>query len=206
MAIGVPADSRHAGWHIDCLGMSVTVSITITLQEWAGGDPSALDRLTPEIYPELQTLARAYLRQASRREALQTTEVVNELFVRLLTMRPAQLHSRRHFYALSARIIRMALVDNYRRQRAERRGGHRDRVPLHEDLSWVDAAGVEILSFDIALTELEQMDPELSELAGLRFVLGCTAAEAAELTKLSKATVDRKVKLARAWLRRRMSP
>jgi RNA polymerase sigma factor (TIGR02999 family) len=178
--------------------------ITVTLQEWISGDASALDRLTPVIYPELQTLARAYLRRASRRDSLQTTEVVSELFVRLLAFRPAQLHSRRHFYALSARIIRLALVDSYRRERAERRGGPRERVPLHEDISWVDAAGIEILSFDVALTELELMDPELSELAGLRFVLGCTSAEAAELTKLSKATVDRKIKLARAWLRRRM--
>jgi RNA polymerase sigma factor (TIGR02999 family) len=178
--------------------------ITVTLRQWIEGDSSALDRLTPAIYPELRTIARAFLRRAGRGDAMQTTEVVNELFVRLLAVRPAQLESRRHFYALSARIIRLALVDDYRRDHAERRGGHRDRVPLHDELSSVDAANGDILAFDIALTELEQLDPELAELASLRFVLGCTANEAAEIAKLSKASVDRKVKLARVWLRRRM--
>jgi RNA polymerase sigma factor (TIGR02999 family) len=124
--------------------------------------------------------------------------------VRLLAGRPGKLQNRRHFYALSARIIRLALVDDYRRDHAERRGGHRERVPLHEEMSSVDAANGDILGFDIALTELEQLDPELAELASLRFVLGCTATEAAEITKLSKATVDRRMKLARGWLRKRM--
>jgi RNA polymerase sigma factor (TIGR02999 family) len=178
--------------------------ITAALQQWADGDPEALDRLTPVIYPELQLLARSFLRRLARRDALQTTEVVNELFVRLLSARPPQLQSRRHFYALSARIIRMALVDNYRREKADRRGGQQARVPIHEELAWVEADGPGILAFDRWMIELERLDPELAELANLRFILGCTANEAAEVTRLSKATVDRKVKLARAWLRQRM--
>jgi RNA polymerase sigma factor (TIGR02999 family) len=180
------------------------IDITLTLKEWADGDATALDRLTPVIYPELQLLARAFLRRLARRDALQTTEVVNELFVRLLSARPAQLRSRRHFYALSARIVRMALVDNYRREKADRRGGHQERVPLHDELTWVEADGPGILTFDLAMTELERLDPELAELTNLRFLVGCTANEAADITKLSKATVDRRLRLARAWLRKRM--
>jgi len=180
------------------------MDITVTLKEWIDGDPGALERLTPLIYPELQLLARAYLRRVPHRDALQTTEVVNELFVRLLAARPQELHGRRHFYALSARIIRLALVDAYRRDHAERRGGGQARVPLHEELAWVEADGPAILAFDLAMNELEQMDPELAELTNLRCLVGCTSAETAEITKLSKATVDRKMKLARAWLRKRM--
>ena len=180
------------------------MDITVTLKEWIDGDPGALERLTPLIYPELQLLARAYLRRVPHRDALQTTEVVNELFVRLLAARPQELHGRRHFYALSARIIRLALVDAYRRDHAERRGGGQARVPLHEELAWVEADGPAILAFDLAMNELEQMDPELAELTNLRCLVGCTSVEVAEITKLSKATVDRKMKLARAWLRKRM--
>ena len=179
--------------------------VTRILQEWTDGAPRALDRLAPLIYPELRALARAYLRRGGRGDALQTTEVVSELFVRLLAHRPAQLHNRRHFYALSARIIRMALVDHYRGARAERRGGQHERVPLHDDIAWVDANGAEMLSFDTALSDLETFDPELSELVSLRFLLGCTAVETAALTHLSKATVDRRIHLARAWLLRRLS-
>ncbi len=178
--------------------------ITLTLKEWSDGDPTALDRLAPAIYPELRSLARAYLRRSADRDVLQTTAVVNELFVRLLAARPVQFENRRHFYVLAARIIRMALVDNYRRTQAEQRGGNRERVPLHEELAWVAADDLEILAFDLALRELEQMDAQLAELVNLRFVLGCTAGEAAEVTGLSKATVDRRVRLARAWLKRRM--
>jgi len=176
--------------------------VTQVLQEWADGDQSALDRLAPIIYPELHALARAYLRRLSSRDVLQTTAVVNELFVRLLSHKPAAFANRRHFYVLSARIIRMALVDNYRRMQAEQRGGGQVRIPLHEELAWVAADSGEILWFDRAMAELDALDPELAELVNLRFVLGCTATEAADVTGLSKATVDRKVTLARAWLRR----
>jgi RNA polymerase sigma factor (TIGR02999 family) len=179
--------------------------ITRILNDWTQGDASALERLMPLIYRELRSLAHAYLRRIARRDSLQTTEIVNELFVRLLAHRPAQLHSRRHFYALSGRIIRMALVDNYRHASAARRGGHRERVPLHEELAWVDAESADMLSFDTALTELERLDPELAELVNLRFLMGCTSVEAADVMKLSKATVDRKVRLARAWLQRRLN-
>jgi len=178
--------------------------VTASLQKWVDGDEAALEQLTPVIYPELRSIARAYLRRAGRRDAIETTEVVSELFVRLLSLKPAPLQSRRHFYALSARIIRMALVDTYRHERAERRGGDRDRIPMHDELAWVDAGGADVLAFDLALRELEQLDPELAELVNLRFVLGCTAAEAADISGLSKATVDRKIRLARAWLRQHL--
>ena len=178
--------------------------LTVTLQRWVAGDRDALEQLTPLVYPELRAIARSYLRRAGRRDSLQTTEVVNELFIRLLSLKPGQIYSRRHFYALSARIIRMALVDNFRHEAAERRGGDRDRVPLHDDLAWVNARGTDIIAFDAALADLERLDQELAELVSLRFVIGCTAVETAEVSKLSKATVDRKLRFARAWLRRRI--
>jgi RNA polymerase sigma factor (TIGR02999 family) len=175
-------------------------TITVLLDEWARGDAGALERLVPIVYPDLQILARAYLRRGARPVTLQTTAVVNELFVRLLSNPPKRLESQRHFYALAARLIRTALVDHYRQTRAEKRGGDRQRVPLHDDLAWVDANSAEMLSFDRAMHELEQLDREQADLFSLRFVLGCTAEETAELTGLSKATVDRRVKLARGWL------
>jgi RNA polymerase sigma factor (TIGR02999 family) len=181
-------------------------SITVLLNDWARGDEAALERLTPLVYPELQALARAYLRRGARPVTLQTTAVVNELFVRLLASRPPRLEDRRHFYVLAARIIRMALVDHYRQTRADKRGGRHQRVPLHEDLAWVDADSAELLSFEQALGELEQLDRDQVELFSLRFLVGCTAEETAELTGLSKATVDRKVRLARAWLFQRLRP
>lgn len=177
--------------------------VTSLLDAWARGDRTALDRLTPVVYPKLHEIARSYLRRGSPL-TLQTTAVVNELFVRLLSQQPTRLESRRHFYVLAARIMRMALVDHYRQSQAEKRGGDRERVPLHADIAWVDANSPDMLMFEQAMSELEQLDQQQADLFGMRFLLGCTAEEAAELSGLSKATVDRKVKLARGWLYNRL--
>jgi len=178
--------------------------VTELLNDWGRGDSSALDRLLPLVYPELQKLAHAYLRRGASPVTLQTTAVVNDLFVKLLSKPPRLLENRRHFYVLAARMIRAALVDHYRMASRSKRGGQAQRVPLHEDLVWVDASGPEVVAFDRALAELEQLDPEQAELVSMRFLLGRTAEETAELTGLSKATVDRRVRLARAWLFQRL--
>ena len=181
-----------------------TSDLTVLLEDWVRGKPGALEQLLPHVYPELYSLARACLRRGSRPITLQTTAVVNDLFVKLLTNRPRRIENRRHFYVLAARVIRMSLVDHYREKSAERRGGDRQRVPLHDELAWVDADSGDTIALDRALEELERLDPVQAELFNARFLLGCTAEEAGELTGLSKATVDRRVRMARAWLFRRL--
>ncbi len=183
---------------------ALSANVTVLLNDWVRGDAGALERLLPSVYPDLHGLARSYLRRGNRSITLQTTAVVNDLFVKLLVNRPKRLENRKHFYMLAARVIRMALVDHYRETRADRRGGQRQRVPLHDDLAWVDANSADMLSFDLAMQELEQLDREQAQIFGMRFVLGCTADETAALLGLSKATVDRRVMLARGWLYRRL--
>lgn len=180
--------------------------LTLILNDWANGDQSAVQRLLPLVYPDLRALASSQLRHGSRRGAtLQTTAVVNELFLKLLGRRPPKLENRKHFYVLVAKIMRAALVDHYRQNYALKRGGDLTRVALHPELLWVDAMSEQVLDLDRALDELELLDPVQVELFGMRFLLGCTAAEAAMLSGLSKATVDRKLKLARAWLFQRLN-
>ena len=119
--------------------------MTVLLNSWVNGDAGALERLLPLVYPDLHGLAKAYLRRGARPVTLQTTAVVNDLFVKLLVNPPKKLDSRRHFYVLAARVIRMALVDHYRESIAEKRGGERGRVPLHEELAWVDANSADMI-------------------------------------------------------------
>jgi RNA polymerase sigma-70 factor, ECF subfamily len=185
--------------------MATDSNLTELLDDWVRGDRSALDRLTPLVYPQLRSLASAHVRQGNRAMTLQTTAIVNELFLKLLARRPARVESRLHFYALAAKIIRAALVDHYRQVRAEKRGGELARVPLHDDLLWIDANSDALLDFEQAMTELEELDRQQADLFGMRFLLGCTSEESAELSGLSKATVDRKVKLARTWLFQRIA-
>jgi RNA polymerase sigma factor (TIGR02999 family) len=180
--------------------------LTVLLDDWVQGKEGALEELLPHVYPDLHAIARGYLRRGTAPVTLQTTAVVNDLFVKLLSSRPKRIESRRHFYVLAARVIRMSLVDHYRQTQAERRGGTHQRVPLHDELAWVDAASDDVVALDRAMAELEQLDREQAELFSARFLLGCTAEETAELMGLSKPTVDRRVRLARAWLYQRLRP
>ena len=98
----------------------------------------------------------------------------------------------------------MALIDHYRENAARKRGGAEQRVPFHEELAWIDTNSSDLLDLDRAMDELAQLDSVQAELVGFRFILGCTSEETATLTGLSKATVDRKVRLGRAWLFQRL--
>lgn len=180
--------------------MNEPAELTVLLDEWSKGNAAALETLAPLVYPELQSIARSFLRRGGRWGLLQTTEVVNELFVKLLARAPQKLENRKHFFALCARMIRHALVDACRANLSGKRGGAMHRVPLHEDLVWVDAGGPEMFELDRALSDLEKLDQQQADLFSMRFLLGCTAEETAEISGLSKATVDRKVRLARIWL------
>lgn len=184
--------------------MPADADLTLLLDDWARGDQSALDRLTPLVYPQLHAMARLHLSRQHRAVTLQPTAVVNDLFLKLLAKTPAKLESRAHFFSLASKIIRLALIDAYRKSAAEKRGPA-ERVPLHDDLLWIDANSEGVLDFGRAMEELEELDRQQADLFGMRFLLGCTAEEAAELSGLSKATVDRKVKVARAWLFQRMT-
>ncbi len=178
--------------------------ITLLLEAWGRGERGALQQLAPLVYPHLQRLAASYLRRESNARTLQATALVNELFVGLLARREARFTDRQHFFALSATLMRMALVDHARRVRSDKRGGRAEMVPLHDELPWVDAAGPGFIDFDRALSELEQLDPERFQVVNARFVLGCTADETAELLGISRVTVNRRARSARAWLAERL--
>jgi DNA-directed RNA polymerase specialized sigma24 family protein len=90
------------------------------------------------------------------------------------------------------------------RHRIAKRGAGAVPVPLHDELPWLDAASPWVIDLDRALNELEALDELQARMFEMRFLLGCTAEETAEILETSKATVDRKVRLARAWLYQRL--
>lgn len=178
--------------------------ITLALQEWASGDAAALERIAPEVYPKLRELAGLFFRGERPGHTLQATALVSELFVRLAEQRRHRYENRRHFYNACARLMRMALIDHARTVQAEKRGGERASVPLHPDLAWIDAASPVMLDLDRALTELATLDSEQAAMFETHYLLGCSVEETAELFQTSGSTVDRKVRIARAWLFQRL--
>jgi RNA polymerase sigma factor (TIGR02999 family) len=100
--------------------------------------------------------------------------------------------------------MRTALIDHARSVNTTKRGGQLQVVPLHQETPWINAAGPDVVDLDRALDELAQLDSEQAQMFETRFVLGCTTEETAEMLEISVSTVERKVRLARAWLYQRL--
>jgi RNA polymerase sigma factor (TIGR02999 family) len=180
--------------------------VTQLLQRWSEGQTDSLDPLFNLVYPRLRQIAAALFRGESPESMLQPTGVVNELFIKLVRQHSLRFENREHFFSLAASLMRRILVDHARSERCDKRDGG-IKVPLHDDLVWVSTRpSAELLDMDRALEELQKIDPRKSRMVELRFFLGSTAEETADLLNISKATVDRELKFARGWLYDRLQP
>ena len=180
--------------------------ITLLLARWRDGEPSAFEDLMPLVYPHLREVAAAYVRRERDAGVLQATALVHELYLRLLNQKKAAWEDRRHFFTFAAKVMRMILIDHARETNAAMRGGGRERIPLSDDLAWVDIGSPELLDLNRALDELGALDPDKVQLIELRCFLGCTAEETAALMQVSKSSVDRDLKFIKSWLYRRIRP
>jgi RNA polymerase sigma factor (TIGR02999 family) len=170
------------------------------LQRWGAGDARALDELLPVIYKELRRLARLHMRNERRDHTLETDALVNEAYERLQGHDRIEWRDRGHFYAIAARTMRRILVDHARTRGYQKRGGNAPRVSLDEALHVGEEPPLDLVALDEALTALTEIDARKSELVELRFFGGLSNDEIAELQGVSLSTVERKWRLARAWL------
>ena len=184
--------------------MQVNGEITALLLQWQAGDKEAFDRLMPIIYPRLRAMAGSLNRGESIENSLQATELVHEAYLRLLRQRRLAWEDREHFFSFAAKVMRLILTDHARSRLAQKRGGPAEHVPFNENMPWVSLGGQDMLDLDRALDELELIDAAKVRAVELRYFLGCTAEEAGELLHRSKASVDRDLQIARAWLFRRL--
>jgi RNA polymerase sigma factor (TIGR02999 family) len=179
--------------------------ITQLLHLWKEGDREAFQSIVTLAYDDLRAIALGYLRRGSGGQTLQVTGLVNELYLKLAQVRGTTLKDRRHFFAFAAQLMRMILIDYSRQSRALKRPSSGERIPLHEEMAWVDAASEEVITLNSALDELEIVDARKVRVIELRFFLGCTNEETADLLEVSRATVDRDLDFAKAWLYRRLT-
>lgn len=178
--------------------MSSTPTVTTLLRAWRSGDPAALDELTPLIYDDLRRIARRHLQSERSAHTLQATALVNEAFVRLSDAE-LDIQDRVHFLSIAARTMRRILADHGRARRSQKRGGGLSPVTLHEDVV-ADGRATDIVDIDDALTRLAELDERRSDVLVLHFFGGLTYEETAEALGISAATVDRDLRLAKAWL------
>ena len=177
--------------------------ITILLEQWRSGDAGAFDRLAPAVYDHLHQVASGYLLNERPGHTLEATGLVHELFLRLLKSQSVSYQDRTHFYTFAAKVMRRILVDYARRGKAQKRGG--ERVVLADALAWMDPGSADMLDLDAALDELGALDEFKVHVLELRYFLGATGEETAELLGVSKATVDRAMRFSITWLHSRLT-
>lgn len=181
--------------------MANTRQLLVASQE---GDSEAREELIRLVYGELRRIARAQLRKGPRGN-FATTELVHEAFLKLHSSDGASANDRSHFLALAARAMRQVLIDHFRAQSAGKRGGS-DKP---KTLDTIDGAirneqGDTILMIHEALGRLEALDPRLAQIVECRFFGGMNETEIGEALEISKRTVTREWRQAKAWLAREL--
>jgi RNA polymerase sigma factor (TIGR02999 family) len=185
---------------------STSSVVTQLLRRLAGGDKAAGDELAPHVYSELHKLAAFYLRREKPAHSWQTTDLVNEAYLKLAGNQGATFQGRSHFFGIAAQIMRRILTDYARRKRAEKRGGNAVSVPFEDTLAIAEEQCGLIADLDEALQRLEAIDSRAAKVVELKFFGGLTEEEIAELMGVSSRTVKRWWTTARAWLLGQLGP
>jgi RNA polymerase sigma factor (TIGR02999 family) len=179
-------------------------AITRLLIAWKDGNPAALDQLTPLVYEELHRVASVYLKQERPGHLLQPTALVHEAWLQLKGSSSVNWESRKHFLGIAARLMRQILVQHARSELALKRGGGARPQPLDTVVDLGSSSSRELVALDDALAELASHDERKSRVVELHYFGGLQVAEIASLLEVSEATVNRDLRMARAWLRTRV--
>jgi len=181
-------------------------AVTRLLNSVGQGDEVARQELWSLLHDELHRVAQRHIAGQAPGHTLQTTALVNEVYLRLMGGDGrSHFSGRKHFFSTAAAAMRSILIDYARRKTAEKRGGDRKRIELFEGPAAFDPDPVEALTIDDALERLKSTDPRAAEVVMLRYHAGLNGDETAEVLGVSSRTVDNDWQFARAWLRRELS-
>src|SRR5687767_13195149 len=149
-----------------------THQVTQLLIAWSNGDKTALDKLMPLIHEELLRLAHHYMSRERPGHTLQTTALVDEAYLRLVSRKGVHWQNRAHFFAIAAQLMRTILVDHARSHAYQKRGGGAHKVTLDEAMVVSQTKAGEVVALDEALQELANIDPKQARIVELRFFGG----------------------------------
>jgi RNA polymerase sigma-70 factor, ECF subfamily len=167
-------------------------------------DERNLSKIMPVVYEELRRLAHRYMARENNAQTLQATALVNEAYLKLMKEKAPVWQNRAHFCAIAANAMRELLVERARARAAQKRGGSRIRISLHEAVAIQGAQEIDILALHEALNNLGAQDSELARIVELRFFGGLSIEETAEVLGCSPATVKRGWSLSKAWLKQEL--
>jgi len=174
------------------------------LKDWGDGNESALNKLIPLVYEELRKMAHYQMARERVGHTLQTTALVNEVYLRLLGAMEVSWQDRAHFFALSAKLMRRVLVDHARGRGRAKRGGAIRKLSLEETIAIPVGRDTNIVALDDALNSLAAADARKAKTVELRFFGGFSVEETAKVLNVSVSTVMNDWKFAKIWLLREM--
>jgi RNA polymerase sigma-70 factor, ECF subfamily len=180
------------------------------LSRLRAGDPGATDALFRQVYAELRRIAGSYFRGQPSGRTLQPTALVHEAFLRLVQS-PEAVRDRAHFVAVAAVAMRQILTDHARQRAAKKRGGGRAQVTLSDEVPAEgqgapgDGKVVDVLALHAALDDLVELRPRQARIVEMRYFGGMTVEEVAEAMSLSRQTIEKEWRHARAWLHARLA-
>ncbi len=181
--------------------------VTALLEAWSDGRAEALDRLMPLVFDDIRGVARRALAHETPDPVLQTTALVNEVYLKLAGRRTVEWRDRAHFLGTLAGLIRRLLVDHARGRKAAKRGGGA-ALSLDQALSRAGTAPhlhpLDLIALDRALDKLERVDPEKHRIVELRYFMDMTEKEISDVLGISVNTVQRRWQAARLWLKREL--
>jgi RNA polymerase sigma factor (TIGR02999 family) len=173
--------------------------VTQLLDAAGRGDRRAAAELFPIVYDELRKLAAARMAAERRDHTLDPTALVHEVYLRLVPGAAHGFDGRGHFFAAAAEAMRRILIEAARQKCALKRGGDRARLPIDPETVAEEPAD-DLLALDEALDQLAQVDPQAAELVKLRYFVGLTVPQAADVLGVAPRTADAWWAFARAWL------
>jgi len=175
-------------------------AVTHVLKAIEHGDAQAADELLPLVYEELRKLAARRMANESPGQTLQPTALVHEAWLRLVGSEQQTWQNRAHFFGAAAEAMRRILIDRARRKRALRHGGGQQRLDIQEFEIAANSDDDQLLAVNEALDQLALEDKPKAELVKLRYFVGLTIDEAAQMLGISPPTAKRWWAYARAWL------
>jgi len=185
--------------------MCSSSEITGLLVDWGNGDKAALEKLLPLVERELHRLAHSYMRKENPDHTLQTSALVNEAYIRLIDQKNTHWQNRAHFFGIAAQIMRRILCNYARDQHRKKRGGHALQISLSDIAILSEQKSLDLIALDDALNKLALIDERKSRVIELRHFGGLSVEESAEVLGISTATVNRDLRLAKAWIWREIT-
>jgi RNA polymerase sigma factor (TIGR02999 family) len=174
--------------------------VTQLLQAVSAGDPKAAEELLPLIYEELRRLAARKMAGEAHNHTLQPTALVHEAWLRLNGPGDQTWQNRAHFFGAAGEAMRRILVERARRRQAAKRGAGVEHVDADEVELVAPMPDGQLLDLNAALEKFTVTHPRKAELVKLRYFVGLSFPESAEVLGIAVPTAKQWWAFSRAWL------